>query len=447
MIVLPHLGLGGAQRVASCMAAHWVDSGHDVTVLTTLEKPPDFYKLHPRIKRMRLTEQIGRWARLDRYVTGRLERAVTSRSKPRASSPIRYPRKVKVKQGTEIRDGMVVAARHGYLLLRRLFSERMKRAILAFCARYRLLGSSGYPYARFLRFSTWRVRSLHKVFAEIQPDVVISLLGATNIVTLAASRGLPHRTVISERNDPRKQKLQSPWEELRPILYRVSDVVSANSRGALESMRAYCTDAKLCYVPNPLIFGDRCEDSKRSNAVLFLGRLVHQKAPDILIEAFAKFAHITPGWSLQIAGDGPMAEELQTRVHDLGLSDDVKFHGAVDNPSPLLVACKIFVLPSRFEGTPNALLEAMAHRMPCIVSDASPGPLKLIADGSSGLVVQAECVESLATAMGRLALNNRLRLALGEAAFERVQEFGLDRVAPMWDQILFPDDALGRNVV
>ena len=134
-----------------------------------------------------------------------------------------------------------------------------------------------------------------------------------------------------------------------------------------------------------------------------------------------------------------MAEELQARVRDLGLSRDVTFHGVVADPSPLLATSRIFVLPSRFEGTPNALLEAMAHRIACIVSDASPGPLRLIEDGTSGLVVETDSATSLADAMTKLSREERLRCEMAGAGLERVREFGIDRVGPIWDRILFPD--------
>ena len=190
---------------------------------------------------------------------------------------------------------------------------------------------------------------------------------------------------------------------------------------------------------NPLILADGTHDT-RSNAVLFLARLVPQKAPDVLIEAFASFIRTAPGWTLHVAGDGPMAEELQMRVRALGLTDGVTFHGIVTDPTPLLRLCRIFVLPSRFEGTPNALLEAMGQRMACIVSDASPGPLRLIEHGVSGLVVETDSVEGLAGALGELSRDEQLQRKLGDAAFERVREFSLDRVAPIWDRILFPDE-------
>ena len=102
-----------------------------------------------------------------------------------------------------------------------------------------------------------------------------------------------------------------PWEDLRPVFYPAADAVSANSRGALMTMRAYCPEVKLRHTPNPLILADRTAGS-RSNAVLFLARLVPQKAPDVLIDAFASFIRTAPGWTLHIAGDGSMADELLT---------------------------------------------------------------------------------------------------------------------------------------
>lgn len=365
------------------MAAYWVERGHDVTVVTLLDSPSDFHHLHPQVRRIRLPQPNGLLVRARRFVVRRIEREEVSVDRERT----------------------VVAAR-GYRKDRRLDRLRaiyrsflrLRAVIFGFIARNRLLGATGRVYGVILRSCYWPPRTLRGVLVRAEPDVVVSLLGATNIISVAASIGLPHRTIVSERNDPSKQRLDAPWEDLRPLLYPDADVVSANSRGALASMRKYCPEGKLRHAPNPLILADGTHDT-RSNAVLFLARLVPQKAPDVLIEAFASFLGTAPGWKLHVAGDGPMAEELRIRVRALGLTDGVTFHGVVTDPTPLLTRCRIFVLPSRFEGTPNALLEAMGQRMACIVSDASPGPLRLIEHGVSGLVVETGSVEALAGAL------------------------------------------------
>ena len=423
--MLPHLGLGGAQRVASCMATHWTECGHKVTVVTLMDTPPDFHRLNPRVERVRLPRPNGRLVRARRSLAARIERSDLSAD--RVSTPDSNPRR-----GEHRRlDGL----RAAYRSLLRLLATTV-----AFITRHRLLGRSREVYARLLRICYWRVRTLRRVLVQTNPDVVFSMLGATNIITVAASADLPHRTVISERNDPSKQRLETPWQDLRPVLYPEASAVSANSRGALASMRAYCPEAKLHHTPNPLILSDRADTWERSNAILFLGRLAHQKAPDVLIDAFARFVRRMPDWTLHVAGDGPMAEELHGLARALGLTESVIFHGTVVDPTPLLTDCRIFVLPSRFEGTPNALMEAMAYRMPCIVSDASPGPLRLIDDGSTGLVVEVDSVDALAHAMERLSRDERLQHELGEAAFDRVQAFGMTHVGPVWDPILFPDE-------
>ena len=82
----------------------------------------------------------------------------------------------------------------------------------------------------------------------------------------------------------------------------------------------------------------------------------------------------------------------------------------------------------------------MACRTPCIVSDASPGPLCLIEHGATGLVVETGSVKGLADAMAKLSGDERMQRELGDAGFKRVREFGLDRVGPIWNRILFPDD-------
>lgn len=89
--------------------------------------------------------------------------------------------------------------------------------------------------------------------------------------------------------------------------------MTANTESAVKHMADYCATAKLCYLPNPIVVRAGNHQS-RDKVVLFLARLVPQKGPDVLVDAFAKFVGEHPDWSLQFAGDGPMARELIERV-------------------------------------------------------------------------------------------------------------------------------------
>ena len=439
VLVLPNLRLGGTQQVAMKMIAYWLDCGHDVTVVTWVVKDVDHFRLPPRVNRIRIPEPpLARAARfVGRLVEGR--RPVVSRQPAWTDGgrAIGLAADAEDVLGTRPLD----FARAAY----RAWLKRRNAAVTRIVRR-RLLGRSPGAYVALMRAIDWPARRLRRILLESRPDVVVGMLSKTNEMAVVASVGLPHRTVISERNDPAKQFVDEPWEALRELLYPAADAISANSHGALETMRAYCADEKLCYVPNPLHLPAAPSEAARANAVLFLARLMPQKAPDVLVEAFARFHRRVPDWRLEIAGAGPLGQELLERANAHGLANAVTFHGVVPDPSPLLARCRIFALPSRFEGTPNALLEAMAHRAACIVSDGSPGPLRLIEHEKTGLVVKTDSVDDLAAALERLARGEPLRRMLGEAAFERVREFSIDRVAPAWDRILFPEDGAGHTV-
>jgi glycosyltransferase involved in cell wall biosynthesis len=458
-MILPHLGMGGAQRVAASLANHWANRGFDVHVVTLSPKREDFYELNPRIRRHFLgnpringepgpnatnaghdvaldsLRPLGRMlASADAYLEECLQALPGEASPAHAEDSESEP---PVAGGNRASQILRQAWRSGDVWLLFALSIRIGQVALRYCIAKRALGRSPGPYLHLLRASSWRVSALRRMLRGLQPDVVLSFLGATNIMTIASAKGIPTRIVISERNDPRRQHLREPWQSLRPIIYPVADVVTANSHGAIDEMEGYCPRAKLGYVPNPVIInGD--ETRPRTNSVLFLARLVRQKGPDILIDAFATFLRDNPNWSLQIAGDGPLEAKLREQARDLGIGASVTFHGLVKDPTDLLLRSRLFVLPSHFEGTPNSLLEAMAARLACVVSDASPGPLKLIEHEVSGLVVKTGDADSLAAALHRLARNPALCRKLAEAAWERTGCFRIDKAAQDWEHLLFP---------
>ena len=264
-VVTPHLGLGGAQRVVTHITGYWVDRGYDVTVITVLDDPPDFYRLSPGVKRVTLPEPVVPFVRLRRFLVRLIERRELLTDLPaaeRARAAIGGPAPAAgAASGGGGAGGTAAGGSAGKHERRRLdflravyrLLERMRDASVFPVARYRLFGRSVDRYARFLRAADQQTKALHILLTRIGADVVLSMLGTSNIMSVAASAGLPHRTVISERNDPSKQRLDPPWDDLRPLLYPGADAVSANSRGALDAMRAYCPAEKLCLAPNPLV--------------------------------------------------------------------------------------------------------------------------------------------------------------------------------------------------
>ncbi len=413
LIVIPHLGPGGAQRVASLLANHWQKGDRQIGLLTLYDEPADAQTLSPQVIRLSLAQPISRGVRGRRHRLRRLHAIAIKlgldgllRLKRTVVGPIRRP------------AGAVKSYLRNLDRVFRVSAQRFPAAAAVFRAGYCVL----------------RLRAL---FKRHKPRVIISFLGATNIQTILAAHRLRCKVVISERNDPAMQALKPPWEGLRPIVYPRADLVTANSQGAVQTLAAYVPSTRLRQVPNPLMLRTCAAEWRRHQPRLIaVARLVHQKGIDVLLDAFARIADEFPEWRLDIVGGGPLEDSLRAQAATLGIDNRVVLHGHQSDPFELLYQASIFVLPSRFEGMPNAMLEAMGCGLCIVATTASPGPLEFVQNGSTGLLVPSEDVASLSAALGRLMGDGQLRDRLSSAAVQRVQGLDVVTVAQTWEQLI-----------
>jgi glycosyltransferase involved in cell wall biosynthesis len=150
--------------------------------------------------------------------------------------------------------------------------------------------------------------------------------------------------------------------------------------------------------------------------VLTVARLDRQKGHAVLLRAAAE----APAATFLFAGDGPEREALAAQAAALGVSDRVRFLGQRSDVPELLEACDVFALPSLFEGSSLAVLEAMAAER-AVLSSAIGGTDELIADGRDGLLVPPGDAAALAAALRRLLADDALRGELGRHARVRAE--------------------------
>jgi glycosyltransferase involved in cell wall biosynthesis len=200
-----------------------------------------------------------------------------------------------------------------------------------------------------------------------------------------------------------------PRSRILRALVRRADKVCYVSTAMLQSMEGAVPDNRLLYTPNGVdtaAFPPGNEE--RQPKILMVGSLRWQKGYPDALNAFAKFHENRPDWRLDIAGVGPLHEELEARTRDLHLEDSVRFLGmrSRDQVATLMRESRLFLLSSVSEGFPKVLLEASASGLPIVTTDV--GSCRDLAEEGVGLAVEAGNPDAITTALESMAVDEDL---------------------------------------
>lgn len=304
-------------------------------------------------------------------------------------------------------------------------------------------GPSAGPFAAALA-NVRRLVALRGVLARERPDKVISLMPVPNVLLAIASAGLRLTCIGSERSYPPSLPLGGAWETLRKLAYgRLAAVVAPTSEIRIWLLQ-HTTARRVDVIPNPIAWPLATAEPVVSPAtvgrpgrkrLLAVGRLGEEKRFAALIRVFSSLTKSAPDWELVILGEGPERDELEEYVRRLGLEEAVFLPGHIGNVSDWFRSADLYVLTSRFEGFPNALLEAMAHGLPAVAVDCLTGPRDIIRPEVDGLLVPPNDDGALTTALHRLMTDPVTRAALAARASEARVRFSLDSVAASWERL------------
>lgn len=232
------------------------------------------------------------------------------------------------------------------------------------------------------------------------------------------------------------------------ILARVTALIIANSNGVKRScLKRGLPSEKLKVIPNSCdleIFGQR-EDSGKikrelgikdgSLLVGSIGVLRPEKGHRFLVHSIPAVLNIFPEAIFILVGDGPQREELEELSVKLGIPQKVNFLGQRRDVPDILSCLNVFVLPSLYEGLPNAVLEAMACGLPVVATDVE-GTNEVVVDGETGILVSPKDPERLAEAIISLLKNKELARQMGEAGQKRVEEkFSLEKMVNSVEEV------------
>jgi GalNAc-alpha-(1->4)-GalNAc-alpha-(1->3)-diNAcBac-PP-undecaprenol alpha-1,4-N-acetyl-D-galactosaminyltransferase len=300
----------------------------------------------------------------------------------------------------------------------------------------RLAASAGSGSARLLN-NVNRVSRLRTLLLEHRPDAVVAFTTDANVIALLATRGSKTPVVISERNQPDRPGLAAVHRLARRFTYRFADAVVVQTEDIASWMRARFR-VPVHIVPNPVRLPDSNSPrgAKGEPLLIGVGRLTAQKGFDILIEAFARVAAKHPDWRLAIYGEGPARPQLEALRDALSLQGRVSLPGLTRNVEPAYAEASLFALPSRFEGYPNALLEALAAGLPVIATSAPGGASEILEDGKYGLLVAPGDAVALASALDRMMSDPTLRASYGAQAPNAVANLDVEHIGRRWLDLL-----------
>jgi len=293
-------------------------------------------------------------------------------------------------------------------------------------------------------------RAMRGALDGVSAHCIVAFLHLPSLLAALAVWDRDVRFVPSFRNDPDREDREEPWRSLQYLVVRRADVVTANSRSALDALarRPEARDIPMILVPNIVDTvsaghsdvmrpdASSLTAGKGSRTFLVVGRLARQKRVDVAIEAFKLTGLAEVGWVLKVVGDGSLRHELLELRDRVGLADSVEFLGHVaDVPRYMRETGGVLLLPSEYEGTPNVILEAMRAGMVCIVNDCSAGPVEaLMGDGPpAGVVVPCGTgPEGFAEAILRLAADPEHRRQLASAGAQRADRYLWSTVRRSW---------------
>jgi glycosyltransferase involved in cell wall biosynthesis len=290
-----------------------------------------------------------------------------------------------------------------------------------------------------VRHTVRRVRRLRAAIRDGRPDVVVSFMDRTNVLTLVSTLGIRAPVVVAEHNDPHEERPGRAWTMARRVAYRRAARVVVLTRSATRYFRG-AVRRRVVVLPNPVVppLGTRPTAARpaerEQGRIVAMGRLVPQKGFDRLLEAFARIGD-RPGWTLTIHGEGPDRAMLVARCEALGLSGRVALPGVTSDPAIALAAADLFVLSSRWEGFPTVLGEAMALGRPVVAFDCPSGPADLIRDRVDGILVPRDDIDALAAAIAGLIDDPERRSALAGRAPEVTARFGLPTILDRWEEL------------
>ncbi len=271
-------------------------------------------------------------------------------------------------------------------------------------------------------------------YVAAQDDCVV--VGTRMLLNLAlADLRTPGQVAVAQEHNylPKAPRVRADYAAAYPRL----DGLVVLTEGDARQYRTLLGDTcRVDVVPNALPHGIRVRRSPLTEPVaVSAGSLIPRKGFDLLVDAWRQVAEAQPHWRLRIYGVGEQAEALTARISEAGLTGVVSLEGFESDLASRFDEASLFVLPSRREGMPMVLLEAMAAGLPVVAADCPTGPAEVLDGGRYGVLVPAGSADALAEGVLRVLPDPAEQRRLADAGAQRVLDFDPVTTAKRWESL------------
>lgn len=282
---------------------------------------------------------------------------------------------------------------------------------------------------------------------KLQPDVIVSTsMPSTKYVIEGAESKIPLITMI--HSQPAVQFSEIAPSEQRAVAKGTGIQILLPSGIAVT--KKYFPDLPIYVIGNAVEIPDQPVDlqaQKDKYRIVSVGVLNNNKNQKLLLEAFEELAESFPQWEMEFWGSnaGNYAKELEQYIRSHHLEDRVFLKGTSKNVnSDIYDRADIYVIPSKKEGFPLSLTEAMAAGIPAVGLRSCPGVNELIRDRETGYLTEAS-VNSLREKLELLMSNRKLRVQIGEAGRKAMNEYKSEKIWNQWEELLLKIAEKGKN--
>ncbi|WP_299164478.1 glycosyltransferase family 4 protein [uncultured Eudoraea sp.] len=270
-----------------------------------------------------------------------------------------------------------------------------------------------------------------------RPDLIISFCPAPSMVAIPTAIAYGMKIIVSEHIN--HLHIRSKVDVFtRKFLYRFAHALTVLTQFDIPYYERFRIKAYV--MPNPLTF-DLIQESnhKREKSIIAVGSLnrIHHKGFDNLIILIDPILKKYRNWKLRIVGTGEKGKEFLTNMAlERNLLNQIEFTGFREDIKEIMANSSIFILPSRFEGLPMVLMEAMSQGMACIAYDCKTGPSDIINDQETGILVKDQDQSAMQNSLELLIQNEELRNKLSNNATKSLTRFSKESIMNQWEGLI-----------